>query len=79
MGENHRRTGLDKATIVRMLESLVHAGFVVRDEQDRAYQITGKTLMLSAPRPTRCPGTSSPAIRAKPKIPLSTFGARAMP
>lgn len=44
----HRETGLDKATIVRMLETLASAGFVVRDERRALYRVTGKTLMLSA-------------------------------
>lgn len=46
IGELHRETGLDKATIVRMLETLMHAGFVVRDEHHTAYEVTGKTLLL---------------------------------
>ena len=48
VAEIHRRTGIDKATIVRMLETLTYAGFVVRNEEGRGYQITGKTLTLSA-------------------------------
>ncbi|MGI9335973.1 MAG: helix-turn-helix domain-containing protein [Gammaproteobacteria bacterium] len=47
VGEIHRHTNLDKATIVRMLETLVYAGYVVRDDEGRRYQITGKTLRLS--------------------------------
>ncbi len=48
VGEIYRNVDLDKATIVRMLETLVHAGYVVRNEEDRSYQITGKTLLLSS-------------------------------
>ena len=53
VGDIHRKTKLDKATIVRMLTTLAHAGYVVRDyivrEDERiAYRATGKTLQLSA-------------------------------
>lgn len=48
VGEIHRQTGIDKATVVRMLETLTHAGYIVRDPEEPAYRITGKTLMLSA-------------------------------
>ncbi len=48
IGEVHHRTGIDKATIVRMLETLTHAGYVVRDPKERLYRTTGRTLMLSA-------------------------------
>lgn len=48
VGELHRETGIDKATIVRMLETLMHAGFVNRDEAQPVYEVTGKTLLLSA-------------------------------
>ncbi|MBN9469355.1 MAG: helix-turn-helix domain-containing protein [Bosea sp.] len=47
VGETHRLTGIDKATIVRMLETLQHAGYVMRDEANAVYQVTGKTLLLS--------------------------------
>ncbi len=48
VGELHRETTLDKATIVRMLETLIHAGYVVRDEDRAIYEVTGKTLLLCA-------------------------------
>lgn len=48
VGEVHRLTGLDKATIVRMLITLAHAGYIVRDEEHAVYRVTGKTLELSA-------------------------------
>jgi IclR family mhp operon transcriptional activator len=48
LAEIHRLTGFDKSTILRMLETLEHAGFVVRDEDRRSWQVTGKTLQLSA-------------------------------
>lgn len=48
LAELHRQTGLDKSTILRMLETLEHAGLVVRDDERRCYQVTGKTLQLSA-------------------------------
>ena len=47
VGKIHRLTGLDKATIVRMLYTLTHAGYVVRDSKTQTYRVTGKTLQLS--------------------------------
>ena len=47
VGEIHRLTALDKATIVRMLITLAHAGYIVRDSDSRTYRVTGKTLQLS--------------------------------
>jgi IclR family transcriptional regulator, mhp operon transcriptional activator len=43
----HEKTGLDKATIVRMLETLAHEGYVMRDADDAVYAPTGRTLLLS--------------------------------
>ncbi len=48
VGEIHRHTGIDKATIVRMLETLIHGGFVIRIEDGPYYEVTGKTLLLSS-------------------------------
>lgn len=48
VGELHRETGIDKATIVRMLETLIHGGYVVRDLELPVYEVTGRTLLLSA-------------------------------
>ena len=48
VGKIYRETGIDKATIVRMLETLIHAHYVARDPDEQVYQITGKTLALSA-------------------------------
>jgi IclR family mhp operon transcriptional activator len=47
VGGIHHQTGIDKATIVRMLETLISAGFVVRDAEAPLYEVTSKTLMLS--------------------------------
>jgi IclR family transcriptional regulator, mhp operon transcriptional activator len=44
----HAETGLDKATIIRMLETLVHVGYVARNESDGAYVPTGRTADLSS-------------------------------
>jgi len=47
VGSLHKATGLDKATIVRMLETLEHEGYVMRDVERTAYAPTGRTLLLS--------------------------------
>jgi IclR family mhp operon transcriptional activator len=44
----HRLTGINQPTIVRMLETLIHAGFVIRHPRQPAYYPTGRTLELSA-------------------------------
>lgn len=43
----HKRTNIDKATIVRMLETLNHEGYVVRDPERPVYSPTARTLLLS--------------------------------
>jgi len=43
----HKETGLDKATIVRMLETLEHEGYVTRSPSNNGYVATGRTLQLS--------------------------------
>ena len=48
VGSIHYQTGIDKATIVRMLETLISAGYVVRSTDDAVYRVTGKTMALSA-------------------------------
>lgn len=47
VGSIHKATGLDKATIVRMLETLEHEGYVMRDGERVSYAPTGRTLLLS--------------------------------
>jgi IclR family mhp operon transcriptional activator len=42
-----RQTGLNRPTVVRMLETLIHAGFVVRHPARAVYLPTGRTLELS--------------------------------
>ncbi len=48
VGEIHRHTGFDKATIVRMLETLIYGGYVIRCEDGPRYEVTGKALLLSS-------------------------------
>jgi IclR family mhp operon transcriptional activator len=48
IGELHRRTGLPKPTIVRLLETLVEEGFVVSDNRVGGYQVTSKVAALSS-------------------------------
>ena len=48
VGDLHRRTRLPKPTIVRLLETLVAAGYVYRDERLRGYQVTSQVAKLSA-------------------------------
>lgn len=47
VGEIHRMTGIDKGTIVRMLETLIYAGYAIKSVDLPAYQVTGKALSLS--------------------------------
>jgi IclR family mhp operon transcriptional activator len=47
VGEIHRRIGIDKATIVRMLETLAYAGYLIRDPDHTVYRVTGKALSLT--------------------------------
>ncbi|MDR0809979.1 MAG: helix-turn-helix domain-containing protein [Gemmobacter sp.] len=42
----HQETGLDKATIVRMLETLIHAGYVRADREAGGYRVTGRAKQL---------------------------------
>ncbi|MFD2649450.1 helix-turn-helix domain-containing protein [Devosia albogilva] len=44
----HRETGIPRPTIVRMLETLMHEGYVVRDNMCGGYRVTGKVAELSA-------------------------------
>jgi IclR family mhp operon transcriptional activator len=46
VGDVCQETGLDKATIIRMLETLVHAGYVEKYSQDNTYVVTGRTVGL---------------------------------
>ena len=46
VAEIHHLTGIDKATVVRMLETLMSAGYVLRDRELPVYRPTGKTLSL---------------------------------
>ena len=48
VGDIFRETGLNRPTIVRMLETLIHAGFVSRHPTQPIYAPTGKTLDLSS-------------------------------
>lgn len=47
VGDIFRETGLNRPTIVRMLETLIHAGFVSRHPTQAVYFPTGRTLDLS--------------------------------
>src|SRR3546814_21063315 len=47
VGSLHKATGLDKATVVRMLETLEHAGYIMRDGERAAYAPTGRSPLLS--------------------------------
>jgi IclR family mhp operon transcriptional activator len=47
VGTLHARSGLDKATIVRMLETLELDGYVTRSETSHLWRPTGLTLTLS--------------------------------
>jgi IclR family transcriptional regulator, mhp operon transcriptional activator len=47
VGSLHKATSLDKATIVRMLETLEHEGYVSRDPHRAVYMVTGRCLLLT--------------------------------
>jgi IclR family mhp operon transcriptional activator len=47
VGSLHEVTGLDKATIVRMLETLEREGYVSRDPDRAVYTVTGRCLLLT--------------------------------
>ncbi|WP_425033164.1 helix-turn-helix domain-containing protein [Pelagibacterium sp.] len=46
VGSLHAKSGLDKATIVRMLETLEHEGYVTRGGGAQ-WRVTGRTILLS--------------------------------
>lgn len=48
VGMIHQETGIDKATIVRMLETLIHAGYVAKGPDSRAYSVTMRVRELSS-------------------------------
>ena len=48
VGDIYRETGLNRPTIVRMLETLIHAGYVSRHPTQPVYLPTGRTLDLSS-------------------------------
>ncbi|AJE49122.1 helix-turn-helix domain-containing protein [Celeribacter indicus] len=48
VGEIHEDTGIDKATVVRFLETLIGEGYVHRIEDGPRYEVTRKVTQLSA-------------------------------
>jgi IclR family transcriptional regulator, mhp operon transcriptional activator len=48
VGELHRRTGLPKPTIVRLLETLIAEGFAASDSRLGGYQVTSKVAALNS-------------------------------
>jgi len=47
VGELHKRTSISKSTIIRMLETMISEGYVVRDNFLGGYQVTSKVQALS--------------------------------
>ncbi|WP_254020057.1 IclR family transcriptional regulator domain-containing protein [Mesorhizobium escarrei] len=47
VAEIHRQTGIPKATVLRMVETLINAGYVAREDGAATYTATGKCLLLS--------------------------------
>lgn len=43
----HQVTGLPKPTVVRLLETLIAAGYVSREESDKGYRVTSQVAALS--------------------------------
>jgi IclR family mhp operon transcriptional activator len=64
VGSLHKATGLNKSTIVRMLETLEHEGYVVRRTEPASYAPTGRALLLSAgyDEPTWIGGIAEPIL-----------------
>lgn len=48
VGELHKRTGLPKPSIVRLLETLIHEGYIYKDHRMSGYQVTGLAGALSS-------------------------------
>ncbi|WP_315832233.1 DNA-binding transcriptional regulator [Bradyrhizobium prioriisuperbiae] len=48
ISELHRRTGLPKPTIVRLLETLIAEGFAINDSRLGGYQVTSKVAALNS-------------------------------
>ena len=48
VGDLHARTGIPKPTIVRLLQTLVAAGYVHRDKKTRGYHVTSAIRHLSS-------------------------------
>ena len=48
VGTLHQATGLSKSTIVRMLETLISEGYVVRDNFVGGYSVTSKVVSLAS-------------------------------
>ena len=47
VGELHHRTGISKSTIIRMLETMISEGYVVRDSFLGGYRLTSEVQALS--------------------------------
>lgn len=47
VGELHHRTGISKSTIIRMLETMINDGYVVRDSFLGGYRLTSEVQALS--------------------------------
>lgn len=48
VGELHKRTGIPKPSIVRLLETLIHEGYIYKDHRMSGYQVTGLAAALSS-------------------------------
>jgi IclR family mhp operon transcriptional activator len=64
--EIHRRSGIPKPTVLRMIESLMSAGYVAREEGRATYAATGRCLLLSAGlrEHARLTGAAAPFLAA---------------
>src|SRR4051794_13954652 len=47
VGQIHQLTGINRSTIVRMLETLQHADFIHKDLESGAYSASARALQLS--------------------------------
>jgi IclR family mhp operon transcriptional activator len=66
VAEIHKQTGIPKATVLRMIETLISANYVARVDGSATYAATGKCLLLSSGLDThaRMTAKATPVLNA---------------